>query len=114
MMKMTREQRKTGLPLILGMLPFAATAIDAFGENQILMGSANLLVCAANAIALKYIDKMQHNTNIVLFLINAAVALIVSYAYFQEGKKGLPYAWLLVCIVFVGAAFFVQRKKKSG
>lgn len=47
----------------------------------------------------------------ILFFCEGCALLLVTYYYFEAGKKLLPYAYLIASIAFFIAAFLVYRKK---
>lgn len=58
-----------------------------------------------------FFEKHFKEFNVVLFLCESIVLVIVSIYYFSEGKKGLPYAYLVGAIVYFVAAIYLFRKK---
>lgn len=52
--------------------------------------------------------------DVVFFFVEGILCFIISYEYFEQGKKGIPFAYALAgllqwCAIFI----FIRRKKKS-
>ena len=60
-----------------------------------------------------FFEKYFKEFNIVLFICEGLVLGVVSYYYLSEGKKGLPYAYLLAALVYFVVAIYLYRKKSS-
>ena len=56
-------------------------------------------------------EKYFKDFHVILFLCEALVLLGVSYYYFSEGRRGLPYAYLVGALCYMVAAFVKYRKK---
>jgi hypothetical protein len=56
-------------------------------------------------------EKYFKEFDVVLFLCEGLVLAGVSYYYFSEGKKGLPYAYLVAAVVYFVVAVYKYRKK---
>jgi hypothetical protein len=56
-------------------------------------------------------EKHFKDFHVILFLCESLVLLGVSYYYFSEGRKGLPYAYLVGAVCYMAAAFVKYRKK---
>lgn len=107
-----REQLKKRLPLLIGSIPFLAAGLDGIAQEKFLFGLINLSMAAANLVALRFVDSTPKFTNSVLFLGNALVSWMVSYDYFLQGKRGLPYASFVAGLFFLVAAFIFWRKAR--
>jgi predicted membrane channel-forming protein YqfA (hemolysin III family) len=58
-------------------------------------------------------EKHFKEFNVVLFLCEGVVLVIISIYYFSEGKKAIPYLYLLAAIVYLVMAVRLYRKKPS-
>ena len=56
-------------------------------------------------------EKYFKDFHVILFLCEGLVLLGVSYYYFSEGRKGLPYAYLVGAVFYMAAAVVKYRKK---
>ena len=106
-----REKLRIRLPLLIGAIPFLATGIDALVHGKVFFGTVNVAMAAANLLALRFAEKTPAHTQGVLFVLNALVAWVVGWDYYLAGKKGLPYAWLVVGFFYSIAALVVVTKK---
>lgn len=109
---LSKSKRKTNLPLIVGAIPFLITGFDALAQKDILFGAANLMMGFANLIALRLVDKSPAISNAGLFILNSAMSFFVSYKYYLDHKKGLPYAWIMIGLGYIVAAIVVYNKLK--
>ncbi len=109
---MDKAERKLKLPLLIGAIPFLLAGIDGLGQGKPLLGVANLLMAATNLLALRFVGEAPEMTGFWIHLANAAVACVVGYDYFLEGKKGLPWAWALAAVAFVVAAVVFYRRAR--
>jgi len=60
-----------------------------------------------------YFEKHFKEFDVVLFFCEGLVLTGVSYYYFSEGRKGLPYAYLLGAVVYFVVAVIKYRKKSK-
>ena len=58
-------------------------------------------------------EKHFRDFHVILFLCEGLVLAGVSYYYFYEGRKGLPYAYLLASVMYFVAAVIKYRRKSS-
>lgn len=58
-------------------------------------------------------EKHFKDFHVLLFLCEGLVLLGISYYYFSEGRKGLPYAYLVGAVVYFIAAIIRYRKKSK-
>ncbi len=58
-----------------------------------------------------FFEKYFKDFHVILFLCEGLVLLGVSYYYFSEGRKGLPYAYLAGAVCYFVAAFVKYRRK---
>ncbi len=111
---MDKAERKLKLPLIIGALPFLLASLDAFDQGSTVLAAVNLMMTAANWIAVRFVSKAPEMTSAVIYFCNALVAAFLSYDYFQQGKQGLPYAWVVAATVFLVAAAVFYRRARRG
>ena len=50
--------------------------------------------------------------NIILLMLNAILAFIVAYGYYDAGKKTLPVAWMIVGVLYLLVSIKTYKKKK--
>ena len=60
-----------------------------------------------------FFEKHFRDFHVILFLSEGLVLAGVSYYYFSEGRKGLPYAYLLAAVLYFVAAVIKYRKKSA-
>lgn len=77
------------------------------------MAVVNGTMVTVNLIALRFMSSHSLQTNVILFILNGITGLFVGYSYYLAGKKGLPYAWLVVAFVYWGAAIVFYRRQKK-
>ncbi|MEM7582791.1 MAG: hypothetical protein AAF560_05380 [Acidobacteriota bacterium] len=109
---MDRTERKLKLPLIIGAVPFLMAGLDALDRGSYALAAVNLIMTAANWIAVSFVAKAPEKTNAVLHLCNAFVACFLSYDYFQQGKTGLPYAWIFTALAFLAGSIVFYRRSR--
>ena len=107
-----RPDLKVKLPLIIGAVLFLLNGLIAFDQGDRLLGATNVVLAIVNFAALRFISTASATTNTVLALCNALLAAVVAWSYAEAGKVGLPYAWGVVAIVYVGAAVIMWRKRR--
>ena len=110
------KERRQKLALAVGAIPFLAAGIDAITMGDTLFGAVNLAMAILNLAAIRFLDRYSLQANILLAVLNAFVALLVAHNYNLAGKTGLPYAWLLISIGYLGAAgvmYFRAGRKVS-
>lgn len=115
MTKTKKDKLVLKLPLIIGAFPFLLAGIDSIQQQYIIFGSANLFVAFLNLISLNFVAKHYYPVNIILSICNALLSFFISYNYYLMGKKGLPYAWIIIGIGFIIASiiFFKKIKEKN-
>ena len=60
-----------------------------------------------------FFEKHFRDFHVILFLCEGLVLAGVSYYYFSEGRKGLPYAYLLGAVLYFVAAVINYRRKSQ-
>ncbi len=110
---MNMTKLKLRLPLIIGSIPFILASLDAFSQQNDFWAFVNLVMVVINLSALMVIRRFSKITNFALFMCNSLVAFLLGYYYYLEGKKGLPYAWAVVGILFIIFAFVMYNNSKA-
>lgn len=106
-----RPDLKIKLPLIIGAVLFLLNGFLSFEQGDWLLGVSNLALAIVNFGALRFISTASATTNAVLALCNALLAAVVAWSYAEAGKVGLPYAWGVVTVIYVGAALMIWRQR---
>lgn len=114
-MALLAKEKRQQLALAVGAIPFLAAGIDAIGMGDTLFGTINLAMAILNLAAIRFLDRYSLQANITLAVLNAFVALLVAHNYDLAGKKGLPYAWLLISVGYLGSAvvMYVRAGRKA-
>ncbi len=98
------------LEIIISGFVFFISGIVAWESGEEMFAIANFIVSIFNLTGLfTNLVKLKY-FKILLLLFNSAMAFISAYSYHAIGKKGLPYIWLLVGIVFLVLVFTTYRK----
>ena len=79
-------------------------------NGKLAFGAINLAMALANLLATRFVERAPRSTNGILLFCNALVAWVVGYDYLLQGKKGLPYAWLVVGILYLIGSVVFWRK----
>ena len=106
-------KRKQQLPLIAGAAVFLLAAVVAYQDNDIIFALIYVLMFALNFAALKFVERLPAQTNTILSLANALLSFYQSYQFFQIGKKGLPYAYLIAAVGFLITTYFTFKKQSA-
>lgn len=106
------KSKLKNLSFILGSFVFFLSGIDAVDQKNLLLAISNLLMAVVNFSAIYTLKQYSFWMDVILFIMNSVLASMVAYFYFNEGKKGLPYAWIFVCAFYLAAAFITYKKGK--
>ncbi|MBN1338519.1 MAG: hypothetical protein JXA03_04300 [Bacteroidales bacterium] len=92
---------------------FGAIIYYLGGSN--IMGTILIAVVAINVLSMLLLNQKLNRFFFAVYLINAIVALIVSYDYYFNGKSKFTHiVWLAIAVTyFVVALFFLRKSKKS-
>lgn len=99
------------LAYLLSALPFVFSALDGFTTGALMLGGMNLIGVVSNLLAFRFYERLPAAASAYFSILNAAIAFVLSYHYFELGKSGLPYAWIIVGIVNLFAAYILYRKR---
>ncbi len=108
-----RLKKSDKLPLIIGVIPFLLAGIDSAQQKDVAMAVANFVMVTANLLALRFLADHALRTNVILFILNGFMALVMSWSLFLAGKKGLPYAWIVVACFYWGFSIVYYYRKKD-
>lgn len=109
---MDRAELKLKLPLLVGAIPFLLAGLDGFARGKPLFGTLDLMLGLINLIAARFVGRTPTAANIALFLTNAGLAAVMSWNYFEQDKRTLPYAWIVVAAGFLVAAVVSSRRTR--
>ncbi len=103
------------LPLILTGFVLILSGFDALSFDYKILGYVSILIGFVNLVALKFVFGHPDKINAILFFLNSVLSFILSNHYFVEGKKGLPYAWIVTGLFYIVLTimFFKKSKKKK-
>lgn len=99
--------------LLLSAFPFILAATDSAFYGNLLAITANAVMAAANLAALFWIEKKPGKTQLILGILNAAMAFLTAWMFDAAGKQYLPVAWVLVGILFAVMAVLAGKKPVS-
>lgn len=111
--KIKRETR-VRISLVIGFMAFFFAGWDSLDHNLVILGVSNFLLAGANLISLFFVKEKGSMVNIILLLLNAILAFIVAFGYFDAGKKTLPLAWVIVGFLYLSVSVKAYKKSKSG
>jgi hypothetical protein len=109
----TISRRKQLAPLIAGAIVFLLAAIGAYQGGDKLFLLIYSAIFAINVAAIKFVERLPVETNLIVSLANGLLCFYQAYYLFQIGKKGLPYAYLIAGIGFMIAAYVALRKRSA-
>ncbi|HKI79453.1 MAG TPA: hypothetical protein VKA26_13005 [Ignavibacteriaceae bacterium] len=107
-----KRKTKVRLSLIVGFVAFFFAGWDSLDQNYLILAIANFILAGANIVSFFYIKEKASTVNIFLLMLNACLAFIVAYGYFEAGKKGLPVVWIIVGLLNIIVALKTIKKKK--
>ena len=109
-----KHRLDSALHLLLGST-LILKGYDKFHHHNILGG----LIFLFGIIVLVYFVYMiltkEHSRtmHILIHLFEALVSLFIAYIFFKEGKKYVPYVFILAAIGFLIATYVSIRKRKN-
>ena len=94
--------------------PLVLAGLDALDQGKALFGSV-YLACGLVYVYLAFIAvRKQLESNDWLTFFGTLVLLFVALDYFIQGKKYLPYAYLLAAVLSLTPIFVKRHKQSSG
>jgi len=100
------------ISLVVGFIAFFFAGWDSLDQNHLILGVSNFSLAGANIISLLFIKRKMSTANIILLMLNAILAFIVAYGYYDTGKKTLPVAWMMVGIIYMLVSIKTYKKKE--
>ncbi len=104
------------LPLVLAVVALVPTTVVAFGDGDLAVGGAALVVITLNLVALRLMTRIGRSMTAVINLANALLAFVIAHDAWRDGKTGLPYAWVAaggMFLVVAGAGLRAGRVTTS-
>lgn len=101
------------LTYLLSALPFLFSAIDGFTTGAIFLASVNIIGVVGNLVAFQFYQRLPATVPLYFSALNALISFMLSYHYFELGKSGLPYAWIVAGLFNLVAGFMIYRKHAS-
>jgi len=111
-MKKFDRNTRIRLSLIVASVAFFFAGLDSLEQSQLILAVSNFLLAIVNLASLYFIKEKGSTVNIILLILNACLAFIVSYDYYSSGKLLLPIAWLVVGLISVVVSFKTFKKNK--
>lgn len=108
-----KKNKRQYLPLALAAGIFLLGGFDGLQQGALLVGVANLVAGVVNLAALKLVERRPRLTSIVVNLMNATVAGVMSVSAVLAGKSYIQYAWALACLFFLGYVFRLSRRRAA-
>lgn len=108
-----KKNKKLYLPLVLAAGVFLMAGFDGLQTGAVLVGVANLVAGLVNLGAVVFVKRTPRLTSIVVNLMNAAVAGVMSVSAVLAGKNYIQYAWALACLFFLGYVFRLARERAT-
>jgi len=100
------------ISLVVGFIAFFFAGWDSLDQNYLILGGSNFSLAGANIISLLFMKRKMSTANIILLMLNAILAFIVAYGYYDAGKKALPVAWMMVGIIYMLVSIKTYKKKE--
>jgi len=108
-MKKFNHDKRIRISFVIGFFAFFFAGLDSLEQSQLILATSNFLLAIVNILSLYFVNEKGSEVKIILLILNAFLALIVSYSYYSAGKMLLPIAWLVV-----GLFYFVLSLKMIG
>ena len=107
------RQRLTQLGIIVSVFVLFLSGFDALDQQRYAMASLYLL-CVALYIAVWRISlRVVMQKQVWLTWVGTFVILVAAMDYFAQGKKYLPYAYILAALLNTIPIFFKRRTSNS-
>jgi len=87
--------------------------LDSLQQGQLILAISNLLFAIVNLASLFFIKEKGSIVNLILLILNAGLAFIVSYGYYSSGKMILPIVWLVVGLFYIVLSFKTFKKQNK-
>jgi|WetSurMetagenome_2_1015567.scaffolds.fasta_scaffold61342_3 hypothetical protein len=111
-MKKINRDTRIRISLIVGFVAFFFAGLDSLEQGQLILAVSNLLFAIVNLASLYFIKEKESIVNLILLILNAGLASIVSYSYYSSGKMMLPIVWLVVGLFYIVLSFKTFKKTK--
>lgn len=108
-----KKDKKLRLPLILAAGVFLVAGVDALQHGAPLVGTVDLAAAFVNLAAIGFVKRSPLLTSIIVNLMNAIVAGVMTLAAIQAGKQYIQYAWVVVLLFFLGSVVILLRKPRA-
>lgn len=112
MKKINRETR-IRISLVIGFITFFIAGLDSLQQGQLILAISNLLFAIVNLASLYFIKEKGSIVNLILLILNAGLAFIVSYGYYSSDKVMLPIVWLVVGLFYIVLSFITIKTNKK-
>ena len=99
-------------PVMLGGVAYSVTGIQLVFEDGNNLGLIFFFVALINFLILAFFRKRSKQLNVSVNLLNACAAFFSAYVFYLQGSNDIPYAYLIVGILFLTAAVFIYKGKK--
>jgi hypothetical protein len=112
-MKKINRDTRIRISLIVGFAAFFFAGLDSLEQSKLILAVSNFLFAIVNLASLYFIKVKGSTVNMVLLLLNACLAYIVSYDYYSSGKLLLPIVWIVVGLFYIVLSFTTIKTKKN-
>lgn len=112
-MKKNNRETRIRISLVIGFITFFIAGLDSLQQGQLILAISNLLFAIVNLASLYFIKEKGSIVNLILLILNAGLAFIVSYGYYSSGKVMLPMVWLIVGLFYIVLSFITIKTNKK-
>ncbi len=114
-MNATRKKRLSKFGFILGAFLFLLSGINAISEGQYVFAAIQILAAILNIGMLFQFNNARKRQigEMLIFLLNSIIALVIAIQYIQSGTQGIQYVWLVTALLYLVVMLIKKRKTSS-
>ena len=86
--------------------------MDSLAQGNLVLGSVFVAAAVANLIILRFTVRSSKPVPSLFDILNALVLLFVAYDYHDQGKKYLPYAYVIAAVLTAVISIVSKRRAK--
>jgi len=101
MIKIFKRESRLRASIAIGIIAFFLAGMDSLSQSLFILAVSNFLLAGINAISFFFIQEKIPVLNVILFIMNASFAFIISLDYYMNNKKMLPIVWFLVGVFYI-------------
>lgn len=113
-MKRLIRRKSVRLQLVLAGVAFLFGGIASLEAGNLPLTAVHFVMALLNILAAFIVSRHPFRTNIVIFIVNAAFAGVLSYLYYLAGNDDMHYAWAFISLIFiVGCVVFIAKSRRK-